>query len=223
MRDDISSVNQMNLFPEPSELAGFTPPSAPAVPKVFRRLGPNGGSNYGAKNFYTPPEIIEVARTLMGGIDLDPCSDTQGQLTVQATQFYTSEGLTRQWGGRVFCNPPGSTVDGKRLPRGQGPDAWFAKGVEEADQMFYVSFSLDRLQTSQRQAKCISHALLCWPTFIPSRRIAYLDEYGVLTKSPPKPSCFTWKTPRGRENEECVYTMEAAFKAVGIQGIAVCG
>jgi phage N-6-adenine-methyltransferase len=57
---------------------------------------------------YTPAEWIEHARTVMGGIDLDPATCEQAQQVVQAAQYYTAEhnGLGLEWHGRVWLNPP---------------------------------------------------------------------------------------------------------------------
>ncbi len=57
---------------------------------------------------YTPSLYIEGARSVMGGIDLDPASCVEAQQTVKATEFYAlpQDGLLLPWRGRIWCNPP---------------------------------------------------------------------------------------------------------------------
>ncbi len=62
----------------------------------------------GENEWYTPAEFIEAARHVLGEIDLDPASSAHAQQTVQSAQFFTEEtdGLARDWIGRVWLNPP---------------------------------------------------------------------------------------------------------------------
>lgn len=64
--------------------------------------------NSGNNEWYTPKEIIDAAREVMGSIDLDPASSEIANKTVCAEKFYTidSDGLTKDWHGRIWLNPP---------------------------------------------------------------------------------------------------------------------
>lgn len=57
----------------------------------------------GSDEWYTPPEIV----TSLGHFDLDPCSPIGGVFRL-ADVLYTKEdnGLTKEWKGRVWLNPP---------------------------------------------------------------------------------------------------------------------
>lgn len=64
--------------------------------------------NSGENEWYTPSVFIESARATMGGIDTDPASSAQANMTVKAEEYFDSkaDGLTKKWHGRVFMNPP---------------------------------------------------------------------------------------------------------------------
>jgi ParB family chromosome partitioning protein len=73
--------------------------------------------------WYTPSRYIEAARLVLGGIDLDPASSAEANKTVKAASFFSEEdnGLTREWQGRVWLNPP----------YGKGTGLFISKLVEE--------------------------------------------------------------------------------------------
>ncbi len=56
----------------------------------------------------TPASFLELVRAVMGGIDVDPASNEDAQAVVHAATFYTlaTNGLAREWTGRVYLNPP---------------------------------------------------------------------------------------------------------------------
>ena len=58
--------------------------------------------------WYTPQFITDSARTVMGGIDLDPASNAAAQEWIRAAQYYDlgDDGLEKTWRGRVWINPP---------------------------------------------------------------------------------------------------------------------
>jgi ParB family chromosome partitioning protein len=58
--------------------------------------------------YCTPPNIIEFARWVMGGIDLDPATNYDAQKTVQAKNWFEdiTDGLSKPWRGNVWLNPP---------------------------------------------------------------------------------------------------------------------
>jgi phage N-6-adenine-methyltransferase len=62
----------------------------------------------GDNEWYTPPDIIEAARRVLGDIDLDPASHVLAQTWIKAKTFYTAadNALERPWRGRVWLNPP---------------------------------------------------------------------------------------------------------------------
>lgn len=79
--------------------------------------GHDGSGRYyrkgGFTEWYTPEEYVELARKVLGEIDLDPASCEIAQRTVKARKYYTKEddGLKKPWHGRVWLNPPYSNPD----------------------------------------------------------------------------------------------------------------
>lgn len=57
---------------------------------------------------YTPQAYIESARKVLGEIDLDPASNGLAQKIIKAKAYFSEsdDGLSKEWRGRVFLNPP---------------------------------------------------------------------------------------------------------------------
>ena len=64
--------------------------------------------NSGNNEWYTPDVYLDLARKVMGEIDLDPASCAKANDRVKAIKFYSQEndGLQNEWGGKVWMNPP---------------------------------------------------------------------------------------------------------------------
>src|SRR5262249_11163642 len=101
-------------------LAGNATPASYLDERVALRLsrqiwGHTGGPRKvgtGETEWYTPARYVELARRVLGAIDLDPASCEAAQKTVCATTYYTKEdGLLREWHGRVWLNPPYAQPD----------------------------------------------------------------------------------------------------------------
>ena len=97
--------------------------------------GPKGVKKAAAKiraeengEWFTPPDIVELARSALGDIDLDPASCEKANEIVRAGRFYTSadNGLVLTWSGRVWLNPPDS--DGLMAKFAEAAVTGFAAG-----------------------------------------------------------------------------------------------
>jgi len=75
---------------------------------IHSAAGAHVGHNSGQNEWYTPSNIIESARSVMGSIDLDPASCEVANETVKAKRFHSiqNSGLSSPWHGNVWLNPP---------------------------------------------------------------------------------------------------------------------
>lgn len=88
----------------------------------------------------TPADIVERARLVMGGLDLDPCSSDSFNEVIKAPNYYSIDdrgenGLELPWFGKVFVNPPGGLVK----------QFWRKAMSEPIEQMIWVGFSVEQL------------------------------------------------------------------------------
>jgi phage N-6-adenine-methyltransferase len=75
------------------------------------------------EEWYTPKEIVERVRSVLGSITLDPASDPLPQSWICAERYFSQadDGLSKTWSGRVFLNPPYNGSSGR----------WAAKLIDE--------------------------------------------------------------------------------------------
>lgn len=106
--DDIEEPVSFDMW-APTEDRQTPPPSDPLFPPDWLEFTQRiiTGDDY-----YTNPLVLEAARKTMGAIDLDPASHVLANRHVKADRFFSIQenGLEQKWGGRVWLNPPFSTM-----------------------------------------------------------------------------------------------------------------
>jgi hypothetical protein len=81
--------------------------------------------NHDRQRMLTPAYVLEPIRELLGGIGLDPCTESDNP--TKARRFYAlpKDGLELSWASdSVFCNPP----------YGKARDRWVARCIASGDE-----------------------------------------------------------------------------------------
>lgn len=111
----------------------------PAMPtKLFPELVTRSGLNHedghrgSTDTWLTPPQLIEA----LGVFDLDPCAAPLPRPWATAMEHWNEQGLSRDWHGRVWCNPPYGPQIGRWLLKlaehGRGTALVFARTETQA-------------------------------------------------------------------------------------------
>jgi len=68
-----------------------------------------------SNEWYTPADILDRARRVLGRVDLDPASSSEANEVVQASRYLTEDdnGLAHDWHGRIWLNPPYGRIAGQ--------------------------------------------------------------------------------------------------------------
>ncbi len=148
--------------------------------------------------WYTPPLFVDLARNVMGGIDIDPASSERAQEWIQATTYYTQRenGLLRPWHGRLWLNPPYSQM---RLWTEKTSTELVRGAVSEA-----VLLVRPAVGTAWYQALASR-----FPCCIPHKRIRFLNAEGREQRSPIHGNAFFYL---GEDADK----FRAVFSAVGV-------
>lgn len=185
---------------------------------------------------YTPPEVVEASRQLLGAIDLDPFSCALANTVVNAAEYFTVGGFEKPWhmstpnaGGkswaRVFCNPPGGKLnkDLEKVKGGPGMStaalAW-CKLVHEWEignvhSAVFVGFNLEVLRITQQYASMGIRGAMSFPFCVPRDRLKF---WGVDTPigkgSPQYPNVLVGIPPRATLDPAARSLWPGHFKAL---------
>lgn len=124
-----------------------------------------------SEEWYTPPEFVDMARQVMGSIDLDPASNPVAQSWIRAKNFYTKndDGLKKSWHGKVWCNPPYGNLTQKFIRK--------ALDSPEIDQCIFL--------VNRTGAAWYLDLLDCFAARCQVRkRISFIDQNGIQQSSP---------------------------------------
>lgn len=141
--------------------------------EITRRAAtPHVTQNSGNNEWYTPARFVDLARNVMGGIDLDPASSEVANQTVKAEQFFTIEddGLQQAWAGRVWLNPP----------YGKDQIAAFAEKFAACEFAEGIALVNNATETTWFQALTSEASAVCFPL----GRIKFNDHTGTPRNTP---------------------------------------
>ena len=168
--------------------------------------------------WYTPREIVESSRAVMGRIDLDPASNHVAQETVKASAVLhqAHEGLQHAWKGNVFLKPPGGDAP-QGSPTKSNSVLWWSKLVHEyrvgnTEQAIFIGFSIEILQAAQ--------ALNCdqpldFPYCIPRERIRFIDHRTLAPARMPAHANVIVFLPPKKDIEHAKHTFRREFFKYG--------
>lgn len=133
-----------------------------------------------SNEWYTPPDIIEAAREVMGSIDIDPASCLLAQQIVKAKVYYTIEqnGFNKQWNGNLWLNPP---YGKKNKTKGiLGASDWILKASTDYYEQRNVQQACILARGDSNGVKLLSKNYI----FCDCERIYFLDSGGLVGDRP---------------------------------------
>lgn len=136
-----------------------------------------------SNEWYTPPSIIEKARRVLGGIDLDPASNETAQRWIKANRYYgqAEDGMQQSWHcSTMWLNPP----YGQKRPGVYGASAWLEK-LHQEYQAGNVGKAIALARGDSKGLKLLQRNY----AFVMCDRISFLREDGT-TGSQPVPGSF---------------------------------
>jgi phage N-6-adenine-methyltransferase len=132
-------------------------------------------NNSGNNEWYSPPEILDAARRVLGGFDLDPASSAIANERVKAGTFFSVENnaLIQPWPVcRIWMNPPYS-----QPLIGQFAARFAAEVARGSTGIVLVNNATDTAWFQTLAAAC---SAIC----LPRGRIRFIDPEGKYGASP---------------------------------------
>jgi len=142
-----------------------------------------------SNEWYSPEDICEAAKEVLGDINFDPFSCEAANSLVKARQFLSLEkgqdGFDlSQWPIHpvtVYCNPPG----GKQGNKSQTVMAWDTlmrfRELGLLRSAIFMGFSLEHLSSTQQ----IQPSMCNFPFVIPAARIRFIKQETMLPNDSP--------------------------------------
>lgn len=199
----------------------------------------------GAVNYFSPPHIVEVARQVMGGIDLDPASCREAnEMIVKAERYYSDDplrsGLLNPWNGRVWMNHPFRKTE-RACKKACTKRICVKRGYCIEEDILGNEYWINKLiwayeRGDVKQAFCLTFASLSEGWFAPLLKYPIGFIYGRLNyyrydpvegnelikgvlgevKGVPKGSCLTYLPPKEGEFNDHIAWFKHFFKDIGI-------
>lgn len=135
--------------------------------------------------WFTPPDVLERARQVLGMIDLDPASEDAANEHVWAVNILTelNDGLTCRWpvDCSVWLNPPG----GKRGNKSMTGMFWARlmnyRAAGHLKHGIFMAFSAEAIQNTQGKDQ---PSVARFPVCIPAKRLRFVSPAGVPGLAP---------------------------------------
>lgn len=162
--------------------------------------------------WFTPEWLMEMVKTVLGEIDLDPASESEANKVIGAKQIITKDqdGLSTAWNnGSLFLNPPGGKLGNKSMAflfwrklmmhRRNNPD--FSHAI-------FMGFSVEQLAICQN----FTGSMLDFPICVPKKRIQFVDPTSPLKKAPSHANVIVYVPGNTDKTELFIYT----FRSLGV-------
>lgn len=138
--------------------------------------------------WYTPQNVINLSKKVLGDIDLDPASCVQANTIIGANKFWTKEdnALSKDWTDfhvtqTVFLNSPGGKIGNKSIPVLFWNKLTQMRQAGALEHAIVIAFSIEQLATTQKCEVPMADFTLC----IPKKRMQFVSPDGLKTS----PTC----------------------------------